>query len=377
MSSPTRVLHIFGRMNRGGAEMRTLDMMRLLNPERIRFDFCTLSGLPGDLDDEIRSLGGDVYPCRLGVRFPGRFRRILRDLQPQVVHSHVLHSSGYMLKLAVAENVPTRIAHFRSTGDGREPNLRRRAQGMILRRWIDRYATDILAVSHGAMREAWTRYYPADERCNVVYTGIDPAPFEMEIDSASVKREFAFPESSRVCIHVGNFNVDKNHRRLIQIFAGLLGIDDESYLLLVGRGGTPPETESKRIVENLGLSERVAFAGSRSDVPRLLKSADVMINPSLREGLPGVVLESCAAGTPVLATNLPGVEEIASVLGSVTTMPLSASDKEWADAASRLGAMPKDRYLSLERFRQSPFSIETAIQRHLAVWEGERAPTND
>jgi len=371
MSAPVTILHIFGRMNRGGAEMRTLDMMRLLDRDRFRLHFCTLSGLPGDLDHEILSLGGVVHPCRLDPGFPRRFRRLIREVRPEVVHSHVLHASGYMLRLSAAEGVPIRIAHFRSTGDGRQPSLRRQIQGSVMRRWLNRYATDILAVSHGAMREAWTRYYPADERCKVIYTGIDTAPFAADVDPIVVKREFAIPASSRTYIHVGNFTLEKNHRKLVRIWAELVKMDPDAHLIMVGRGGTPTELQARQMVEQLGLSGSVHFTGSRIDVPKLLRSADTMIFPSLREGLPGVVLESCAAGTSVVASDLPGVVEIAAHFSSVVPKPATATDLDWAETACQLAKMARNRVEALRVYRTSPFSIDRAIELHEAVWAGK------
>src|SRR5579864_7335487 len=100
MSSATqmRVLHIFGRLDRGGAEMRTLEVMRALDRARWGFEFCCLSGLPGELDEEARSLGGKVHLLHLGPTFPLRFRALLRANGFQAVHSHIHWPSGYVLR---------------------------------------------------------------------------------------------------------------------------------------------------------------------------------------------------------------------------------------------------------------------------------------
>ena len=66
----------------------------------------------------------------------------------------------------------------------------------------------------------------------------------------------------------------------------------------------------REAVERRGLAAKVTFAGERADVPRLLKAFDVLLFPSKWEGLPGAVLESCAAGLPVVASDIPGVLEI-------------------------------------------------------------------
>ena len=68
MSKPIAILHIHGRMGYGGAELRTVELLRNIDRRRYRFDFCAFSGQNGELDAEIRDLGGEVHPLRDGRR---------------------------------------------------------------------------------------------------------------------------------------------------------------------------------------------------------------------------------------------------------------------------------------------------------------------
>ncbi|MEW5919271.1 MAG: glycosyltransferase, partial [Gemmatimonadota bacterium] len=174
-------------MTYGGAELRTLDVMRAIDPREVRFHFCTLSGQDGTLDDTIRAAGGTVNPCPLDLGFPHRFARLLTEREIDVVHSHVHYPSGLMMRVAARRRVPVRVTHFRNTHDGRRLTPRRRAQRALLRRWIDRYATDILAVSEGAMSEAWHPAGRRDGRCRVIYNGIDIEAFAGPADPAGVR----------------------------------------------------------------------------------------------------------------------------------------------------------------------------------------------
>src|SRR2546422_7348680 len=106
---PTRkVLHVFGVMNRGGAEMRTIDVMGQDVLKDFEFHFVTLGPGTGALDATIRELNGHVHSCPLGVTFAARFRRLLRTCRYDIVHSHVHYFSGYILRLAYRGDVPTR-----------------------------------------------------------------------------------------------------------------------------------------------------------------------------------------------------------------------------------------------------------------------------
>jgi len=125
---------------------------------------------------------------------------------------------------------------------------------------------------------------------------------------------------------------------LLRIFERVIRLRADSYLILAGL------VEARAVFNNaharwprrLGIAGRVIFAGIRSDAPRLLGAADLMIFPSLREGLPGAVLEAVAAGTPVLASDLPCILEISEHLVTVECLPLSQPDEIWAESAIRI-----------------------------------------
>lgn len=363
------VLHIFGRMTRGGAEMRTMEIMRQIDRAKFRFSFCVLSGLPGELDDEIRSLGGDVFYLKLGISFPFRFLHLLRDRKIDVVHSHVHLFSGFLLRLAAQHKVPLRIAHFRNTNDGSDNSLRKRAQNHVMRLWIEKHATHILAVCKGAMEVAWGAGWENDRRCRVVYNGFDVGSFEAPVDKSAIRREFGFAPESKVFIHVGRLAEAKNHPRLLKIFQQIALRDKQANLLIVGRGGNSIEDRLRESISHMGLEPRIVLAGERIDIPQLLKAADLMIFPSKWEGLPGTVIEACAAGLPVLASSLPGTEEICAHFPLlVHLLPLTADDSEWCEKALTLVGSTKTLNLSSTPFSGGVFSLDRCISELEEIW---------
>lgn len=367
---PLRILHVLARMNRGGAELRTLDLMRNIDRERYAFEFCCTSGLAGELDDQVRKLGGRIHPIRFDLNFSRRFRALLRARRFDAVHSHLHYLSGYILRLAAKEGVPARIAHFRSTHDGHGNNLRRILQRALMRRWLDRSATRILGVSGASLRDAWGDAWQQDARCAVIYNGIDAAQFAVAADRAGVRREFGIPSASALCIHVGRMDAAKNHTRLLQIFERVLKVHGNCYLILAGGGEGAVEQAARHTVASLGIAGRVVFAGTRSDVPRLLAAADLMIFPSSREGLPGAVLEAAAAGTPVLASDLPCILEISERLEDVRCLSLAQPDDIWAAAAVGMIARGVTAGSALDRFEQTQFSMRNCIRAFEAMYHG-------
>lgn len=362
---PIRVLHVFGAMNRGGAEMRTLELMRAVDRTRVAMEFCALLGAAGSLDGEIVALGGAVHACKLDVGFAPRFVRLIRDRRIDVVHSHVHLSSGFILAVARAAGVRRRIAHFRSTSDGRGQSLGRRAYRAAMRRLLDLNATDILGVSEGCLHEGWSPTWARDPRCRVMYSGVAPERFVVPDARASVRTELGLAPGAPLVVQVGRFDPPKNHPFAADIIAAL----PDAHVVFVGRGGTALEAETRRRLHAAGAAARAHFVGERCDVPRWLCGADVSMLPSVLEGLPGVVLESLAAGTPVVASDLSGVREIAARLPGVDVCRVDAPAAAWADKlAAALRAPAADRVTLRARFAASAFSLASASAAHLALW---------
>ncbi|NSW57419.1 MAG: glycosyltransferase [Armatimonadetes bacterium] len=351
--------------------MRTLEVMRHVDRSRFQMDFLVTSGAKGQLDGEIQALGGKVIPCSLkSVGFPARFGAIVRSGGYTVVHSHLHLFSGFILMLAARQRIPVRIAHFRSMGDAHQDGLLRNAQRALMRRLLDQYATDILAVSEGALVGSWRADWRNDPRCRVVYNGLDITAYRSPPDRAGVCAEFGLPLDARVCVHVGRFCEAKNQGRLASIFVELADMQPDAYLLLVGKPGGREEELARGTVNAAGLQDRVVFTGERSDVSRILCAADLAFLPSRREGLPGAVLEACAAGIPVIASDLPGCQEIATHFELVRCLPLAQPDRVWAEAArDALMSHQPDRAAALARFDASPFSLETCAQAMTGIWE--------
>jgi glycosyltransferase involved in cell wall biosynthesis len=102
----------------------------------------------------------------------------------------------------------------------------------------------------------------------------------------------------------------KGHAHVLAAAPRVLAQASHSRFLLVGDG--PLQESLAMQIRDAGLDEAVRLLGARDDVPRLLAASDVMILPSLAEGLPNVVLEGMAAGLPVVASAVGGIPELVS-----------------------------------------------------------------
>jgi glycosyltransferase involved in cell wall biosynthesis len=236
-----------------------------------------------------------------------------------------------------------------------------------MRQLIDWCATDILAVSEGTMREAWRADWDADPRCRVIFNGLDTSRFDPDVVPSSVRHEFGWSAAAPLFISVASFQPAKNQLRVVEVFNEIVQRNAEARLLFVGREVNGYQATVRDVVGRLGLDDKVAFAGERSDVPRLLKAADVLLFPSKWEGLPGAVLESCAAGLPVVASDIPGVLEIRRHFPSVRALSLAETDDVWAEQAAAAAASPRAE--RRPTFEQTPFALGRAAASLDSVYE--------
>jgi len=312
------VLHLFGKMSRGGAELRTLDLMPELYRRGIVFNFCSLSGEKGELDEQIVKMGGRVYYCPIRPRigFSKRFSQLLKSVHFDVVHGHIHYSTGPALRIAHRCGVPGRIAHFRSVTDNQLQSPLRSIYRSYARRLCERHANAILSVSMAAMVSAWGEQWSQDPRAKVIYNGLNPARFrEIPRDRRWLIEEIGLDTDSKIVLQVGNLHYAKGHDLSIAAMAELVKLEPRAHLVLAGEGVLRREIELD--IQQRAIGSHVTLLGNRNDIPQLFRAADCAILPSRWEGLPGVALESIAAQTPMVAVDMPCVREISDLSGLI------------------------------------------------------------
>ncbi|GIJ77677.1 Glycosyltransferase involved in cell wall bisynthesis [Micromonospora phaseoli] len=365
-----RVIRVVGMLNFGGAEMRTVELLPRLADAGIVVDLVTLCENvgPGPLAPTVRRYGGSVYPLALDRRFPRRFLRLLRQLRPTAVHADLGNFSGALLALAAVAGVPTRVAHFRGDDTWRR-SPRRRMQRVLLRRLVDMSATDVLGVSPSALSCGYSPSWPSDPRCRVVLNGLDLdrllRPSDLDLRAA-----IGAGRDAVICLTVGRASREKRTHFLPSVIVALLQAGIDAHAVLVGPSHAAADTLVHTEADRLAVSHRIHQLGPREDIGGLLRQADVVLAPSILEGLPGSVLEAAAVGTPVVSTDLPGARFIADRLPGITLIDQDAAAQVWATAVRVvLGTSgTHDRAGAVARFESSVFSLDAAVAEHLTMY---------
>lgn len=346
-----------------------MNVLRHIDRSRFQLDFCTFGPERGVFAPEAEQLGSRVIPCPMQPHLwtlGRRFRRILREGKYDVVHSHVHHFSGAILRWAAAERVPMRIAHSHSSRDGQRSTLPRKLYRRLMQRWIRRYATHGLAASKLAGDSLFHTGWQGNGHYRVLYYGIDLKPFSQPVDRAEVRREFGIPADAPVVGHVGRFVEPKNHKFLIEIAREVIAQRPDVHFLLVGDGPLRPAIEAR--ARELGLTANVHFAGVRHDVPRLMLGAmDAFVFPSLWEGLPVTLLEAQAADLPCVVSNTIPSETIAG-RNRTEWLALESTGQIWA--RSVIQALGDPCRKELRPARADDFSIEDSAANMSRFYAG-------
>ncbi len=138
-------------------------------------------------------------------------------------------------------------------------------------------------------------------KAEVIVNGIDIEKYQFNQGKRERIRNEMNLDGCFVIGHVGRFSAEKNHAFLLEIFRQIYSHNKKSRLLLVGEGELEPEVRKK--AEIIGISDVVYFMGARKDVRDYLSAMDVMILPSLYEGLCIVAIEAQANGLPLVTAD--------------------------------------------------------------------------
>lgn len=366
----TRVLHVLGSLNRGGAETWLIQLMRELS-SGIDMDFAVYSEGPFDFSESVAELGGRVFSCgspRFLPLYLAKLNKIIRENGPyDVVHSHLNEFSGVVLSVAKGCGVPNRIAHSHTQRTNTSGLRMRTWTYPVLRELTALVATDRIGCSEGAAETIFaTSLIAGPSQPRVVHCGIDLSHFSHPDPKIreTLRQEFGLKDNAFVVGHVGRFTREKNHSLILDIAELSVRDSKDVVFVLVGRG--PLLNEVQQQIEARRLQGSVILAGLRDDVPTLMTSLfDALLFPSLFEGLPIALIEAQAAGLPCVLSD--GIASDSHILADlVKVVPLDAPLDCWIGALNsfRRFSRPSD---TIGRLSQTDFSIvESARRMHLA-----------
>jgi len=330
MNKKIRVLQVIGALNIGGAETMVMNFWRYINKDLFQFDFLVYGNQIGDYENEAQKLGANVIhidePSKGYLKFIENVEKVLRNYGPyDIVHSHTLLNSGFIMRIAKKCGVNSRICHSHSTHNRVKENLLTLGYGKYMKLLISKYSTAYLACGKDAGNYLYGEIFR--EKGIIINNGIDTKKFKYNERIRNEYRKKLNIENKLVIGNIARFHKVKNLPFLIDVFAEIKSKNNNAILILVGDGEERNNIEKK--VEKLRLNNDVLFLGLRSDISEIMQSIDIFVMPSFFEGLPVALIEAQAAGLPCIVSS--NITEEIQLTQNVEFLHLNMGYSFWAN----------------------------------------------
>jgi sugar transferase (PEP-CTERM/EpsH1 system associated) len=374
MSSPPLIAHVIQRLAVGGMENGLVNLINHMPEQRYGHAIICLSDSTA-FRSRIRS--SDVQVIELHKppgHDPGVYLRLwrsLRELKPDVVHTRNLPALEFQFIAALA-GIKARIhsEHGRDVHDLDGRSRKYSALRKAMRPFVQHYA----AVSRDL--EEWligTVGIPR-RRVTQIYNGVRADLFQpLRGRRNPIGPEDFMSQDSFVIGTVGRLEIVKDQLTLVRAFIHLLKTDsrmrERLRLVIIGAGSL--RQPAFELLRAASAEELAWLPGEREDVPEMMRTFDLFVLPSLREGISNTILEAMASGLPVLATRVGGNPEL--VLENITGTMVAPSDPfEMAEAINAYYRDPDKAAMQGSEGRrriESCFSMEAMVAGYLNVYD--------
>ena len=360
------VLQLIPTLDRSGAEKQVVLLAKGLPRDRFRVEVAALTRL-GPLEAELRAADIPVSligkPLKIDPFSLLRLTRFLKDRKFDVVQTWVFAANSYGRAAAHRAGVPVIVTAEMAV------DLWKSRGHLAIDRYLCGWCDKVVGNSN-AVVDFYRKAGIPEAKLAMIPSGIESGdPPAMNVDRAAVRAEFGWPSDVPVALFAGRLMPQKGVDDLIAALDLLQHVRPQLKTIIAGAG--PLRSELEETAHAFQLDERVKFVGHRDDVPRLLAASDLVVLPSLYEGMPNIVLEAMRYKKPVVATAAPGTTEV--VIDGVTGLlvPIKSFQElakairkviDEPDLARKLGEAGRARV-------EAEFGVERMIERFAELYE--------
>lgn len=296
-----RVLWLIRGLGPGGAERLLVAHARAAG-EGFAYEAAYQVAAKDHLVPELEAAGVVVHRLGTGPGWPLELRRLVRERQIDVVHSHspaMAVGARLALRAVPTRHRPRLVYTEHNRWDAyRLPTRAANAITFVLE-------DHVLSVSEEARSSVWRALRG---RVETLHHGIDrDGLIRSARPRADTRAVLGIAPGTPIAVQVANFRREKAHGVLLDAARILADDHHPVVFLLVGQGQLEGEVRAR--ADTLGLGDHVRFLGFRDDVASLVAAADLLVLSSDHEGLPVAVMEAFALGVPLVSTAVGGIPE--------------------------------------------------------------------
>ncbi|MBT3879362.1 MAG: glycosyltransferase family 4 protein [Candidatus Scalindua sp.] len=325
----TKIIHIITRLDKGGSAETTLQTVSLLDHKK--YELFLIRGL--SLESNMSNMERESVERDLSLAeaksikvfaLPSLVRRLsfkndllafisiyrlIKRIRPHIVHTHT-SKAGLLGRLAAfLARVPVIIhtPHGHVFHSYYGPFMTRIF--IIAERILSLMTDKIAALTDRERDEHLEQGVASIEKYTIIHSGVMLQQImNMNIDIETGKKEFGIPQNSNVIGVVGRLVPIKGHKYLVSAAKRIIKEFDNTVFVFVGDGYL--ESRLEKQAESLGVRKHIIFAGWRKDVIEVLDLFDILVLPSLNEGMGKVLIEGMALGKPIVASRVGGIIDL-------------------------------------------------------------------
>lgn len=371
MSEKNRILNIGYLPGRNGIATSVLNLYRHLDRDRFQYDFLisdTYRGTKSPDLDEILSMGAKLYFMDFDRHtFPESSHEELRELMLSIpdlrgVHVHDLNMMSYPLYLADQLGFPIKVIQCHTAYGKSKSGFGNQNPGFKDRlRLIEGDQFDRLACSDLA-----GLYDYHNLPYSILPNGVDTEKFSFNaVHRLVIRKKLGISEDSCVIGSVSNLGVPKNHKFSIRVFHRFLEKEPESHYIMLGGGAQGDEI--KKYIEDNNLAEHVHMVGVQHEVDMFYSAMDILLHPSLSEGLPNTLVEAQATGIPCLISDQ--ISDMARITPLVHALSLDAEIQTWVRKLRDIKNSHQERRSRGEEIKAVGYAIEDVAKRLMDIYD--------
>ncbi len=268
--------------------------------------------MPGRFfERELRGLGIKVFSVdmkrRLSLKPINRIREIIRNNEIDILHSQGARADFFARIAGRKANVPHIVCTVAMPVEGFDVGPLRKMVYRFTDWFSERYVDRFIVVSDSLKRALIEGRGIVAQGVIRIYNGIEVDQFHPGIQRNNLRAEFKIPTDAPLIGAIGRMVWQKGFKYLLDAAPEIVRAVPDVRFLFVGDG--PLKDKLKEKSEKLKVTDRLIFAGFRTDIKAILSTIDLLVVPSLLEGFPMVTLEAMAMAKPVIATNIDGITE--------------------------------------------------------------------
>lgn len=297
----------------------------------------------------------EVNPIKRFKKGVPLFNEFTKKYKPDIIHFNLSDSVDLLYVQSAKKNgIKIRIAHSHNSSVN---SLNKKVAHGILKIFLQYSPNYYFACSAKAAKWLFPKDIYKKGKYELIHNAIYLNKFKYDRKIRESVRKKLNWDNKVIYGNVGRFNLQKNHKFLIDIFYNINLKVTNSELVLIGDGELKNEIEQYAIEK--GLKDKVIFLGNSNKVSSLLQAMDLFLLPSLYEGLPFVLVESQAASLPAVVSDV--VTKEVKCTEYIKYMSLQEKAENWCDMAIEMSGM--DRYDTEEQLRNAGFSVCDMIKK--------------